>query len=163
MEATQFFGPEQSIIRDVRQGSKKLDEEPVAKAVQELRKSSARSLRSSEWSEREGLLYYRGKIYVPNTSDLRRRIVSLCHDSKIVGHPGRFKTLELVSRNHWWPSMSRYVGIYTSHCDLCLRTKTRRHLPVGELQPLPIPEERWNTISVDFIVRTPGIGRVQYP
>ena len=47
--------------------------------------------------------------------------------------------------------MSQYVGQYTSHCDLCVRTKAQRHLLVGELQPLVIPEERWNTISVDFI------------
>ena len=47
--------------------------------------------------------------------------------------------------------MSRYVGQYVGHCDLCLRTKAQQHLPVGELQPLPIPEDRWNTISVDFI------------
>src|SRR6266702_4279175 len=43
LEGLEFAGPEQSIIRDVRQGSKKLDEEPVAKAVQQLRKSSTRS------------------------------------------------------------------------------------------------------------------------
>jgi len=48
--------------------------------------------------------------------------------------------------------MSRYVGMYVSHCDLCLRTKIQRHLATGELQPLPIPEERWDVISVDFIL-----------
>ena len=47
--------------------------------------------------------------------------------------------------------MSRYVGMYVSHCDLCLRTKIQCCLPTGELQLLPIPEERWDVISVDFI------------
>jgi len=47
--------------------------------------------------------------------------------------------------------MSRYIGQYVSHSDLCLRTKAQRHLPVGELQPLTIPEEHWDTISMDFI------------
>ena len=54
--------------------------------------------------------------------------------------------------------MSRYVGQYVGHCDLCLRTKAQRHLPVGELQPLLIPEDRWNTISVDFISELPESG-----
>jgi len=49
------------------------------------------------WSERDSLLYYCGCIYVLDTSDLCRRIVSLCHDTKVAGHPGRFKTLELIS------------------------------------------------------------------
>jgi len=40
---------------------------------------------------------------------------------------------------------------YVSHCDLCLCTKIQRRLLTGELQPLPIPEERWDVISVDFI------------
>ena len=54
--------------------------------------------------------------------------------------------------------MSQYVGLYISHYDLCLRTKAQHHLPVGELQPLPIPEERWNTVSVDFISELPESG-----
>jgi len=158
LEGLQFTGPEQDILRDIRQGTRQPKEEPVARAAQELRKSSTCSLRSVEWSERDGLLYYCGCIYVPDTSDLRRRIVSLCHDTKVAGHPGRFKTLELVSQSYWWPNMSRYVGMYVSHCDLCLRTKIQHHLPSGELQPLPIPEERWDVISVDFILELPESG-----
>jgi len=149
---------EQDILRDIRQGTKQPKEEPVARATQELWKSSTRSLRSAEWSERNGLLYYRGCIYVPDTSDLRRRIVSLCHDIKVAGHPGRFKTLELVSQSYWWPNMLRYVGMYVSHCDLCLHTKIQRRLPSGELQLLPIPVERWDVISVDFILELPESG-----
>jgi len=49
--------------------------------------------------------------------------------------------------------------MYVSHCDLCLCTKIQRHLPTGELQPLPILEERWDIISVDFISELPESGR----
>ena len=48
--------------------------------------------------------------------------------------------------------MSRYVGKYVSTCDLCLQTKAHRHPPVGELHPLPILDNPWDTVSVDFIV-----------
>ena len=48
--------------------------------------------------------------------------------------------------------MSRYVGRYVSTCDMCLRTKSFRCPPIGELHPLPIPSAPWDTISVDFIV-----------
>ena len=48
--------------------------------------------------------------------------------------------------------MSWYVGKYVSTCDLCLRTKAHRHPLVGELHPLPIPDNPWDTVSMDFIV-----------
>ena len=46
-------------------------EEVVVKAVKELKKSPTKSVRTSEWSMENGLLYYRGKIYVPG-AELRR-------------------------------------------------------------------------------------------
>jgi len=127
----------------------------VAKAARELCQASSKTVRSAEWSEDEGLLWFRGKIYVPWNPDLQRRVVSLCHNTKVAGHPGRWKTLKLVSRNYWWPQMSRYIGQYVSTCDLCLRTKPIRQAPVGELHPLQILDLRWDMLSVDFVVELP--------
>jgi len=42
-----------------------------------------------------------------------------------------------------------------STCDLCLWTKTWRHSPVGALQLLSVPDARWDTLSVDFVVKLP--------
>ena len=78
---------------------------------------------------------------------------------KVARHPGHWKTLELVSRNYWWPQMSRYIGQYVSTYDLCLRTKPIRQAPVGKLHPLRILDLRWNMLSVDFIVELPLFSR----
>ena len=51
--------------------------------------------------------------------------------------------------------MSRYIGQYMKTCDLCLCTKVQWSLPVRELSLLPTLESRWDTISVDFIVKLP--------
>jgi hypothetical protein len=77
------------------------------------------------------------------------------HDTCIAGHAGRFKTLELIARNYWWPQMSHYIGIYVKHCDLCNRTKVQHQRPMGELHPSETPEAPWDTNSVDFIVELP--------
>jgi len=127
-------------MKDIRKGMQDGEkEEPVARAARELQGSSARSVKSAEWSLSDGLLHFQGKIYVPDTSDLRCCIIALSHDSRLAGHSGRWKKLELVSRNYWWPQMSRYVGRYVSTCDMCLWTKSFRRPLIRELHPLPIP------------------------
>lgn len=85
--------------------------------------------------------------------DLHRRIVEQHHDLKIVGHAGQWKTLELVSQSDWWPNMSRYIGQYCRTCNMCLRTKAQKRKPFSELHPLPIPEVRWDIVSIDFIMK----------
>jgi len=102
LEGMELTGVEQKILSDIRKGNQNRDqEEPIAKVAQELRSSTNEAVHSSEWSNIDGLLHFRGKIYIPQSPDLRRQIVALCHDTQIAGHPGHWKTLELVSRNYW--------------------------------------------------------------
>ena len=99
LEGLHLEGLERDMLREIRQGNQRGEqEEPVAKAARELRQASSKTVRSAEWSEEDGVLWFRGKIYVPRNSDLRRQVVSLCHDTKVARHPGRWKTLELVSQ-----------------------------------------------------------------
>jgi len=55
--------------------------------------------------------------------------------------------------------MSKYIGQYVSTCDLCLRTKPTRKALVGKLHLLQIPDSRWDTLSVDFVVELPSSSR----
>ena len=152
LEGLQVVGEEKDILKEIRHRMEMEDqEEVVVRVVKELKKSLAKTMKYSKWSMENGLLYYQGKIYVPK-SDLHQRILALCHNSKLAGHPGRWKTLELVLRNYWWPQMSRYIGKYISTCDMCLQTKFTHQPPSGELHPLPILDTPWDTASVNFIV-----------
>jgi len=66
-------GLERDILREIHQGNQRGDqEEPVAKVARELRQAASKTVRSAKWSKEEGLLQFRGKIYVPWNVDLRR-------------------------------------------------------------------------------------------
>jgi hypothetical protein len=150
-------GDEHNILQEVRLSLRdNVQEESVAKAARELRKDKGRcTIKSAEWSESDGLLMFHSKTYVPKDRDLRCRIIEQHHDTHIAGHAGRFKTLELISRNYWWPQMSRNIGVYVNTCDLCNQMKVQRRQPIGELHPSETPDAPWEVISIDFIVELP--------
>jgi len=71
LKGIQLEEPEKDILREIHQGNQKGDqEEPVAKAVRELRQASSKMVCSTEWSKDKELLQFRGKIYVPQNPDL---------------------------------------------------------------------------------------------
>lgn len=111
-----------------------------------------------ELQERDGLVYQGTRIYIPPSQHLKRQILEAKHCHPTAGHGGTAKTLDLVTRNYYWPSMRKDVISYVSSCNVCQRTKTPKHLPYGYLQPLPTPETPWTSLSMDFIVKLPESG-----
>ncbi len=105
--------------------------------------------------EREGLLYYQNRLYVPDYKETRTRVCELHHDLPAAGHGGRTKTLELVHRQYFWPGLRSDVSRYVHNCHTCRRSKPRRHKPYGVLKSLPVPEQRWKDISMDFVTGLP--------
>jgi hypothetical protein len=51
--------------------------------------------------------------------------------------------------------MKRENVEYVAICDSCQRIKVEHQRPVGLLQPLQIPQCKWDEIGVDFIVGLP--------
>lgn len=111
--------------------------------------------RDPKWNTEGNLLLYKGLVYVPPTLALRRRVMQEHHESQFAGHPGQAKTLELITRNYWWPSMKKDVQHYVKTCVPCQRTKTFPAKPSGYLQPNAIPQVPWEHISVDMITGLP--------
>ena len=77
------------------------------------------------------------------------------HDGITAGHPGREKTLELLTRNYYFPGMRKFVNKYVDHGDTCARIKPTRHAPYRLLKPLEIPKRPWQSISMDFVTGLP--------
>ncbi|GBG73383.1 hypothetical protein CBR_g16097 [Chara braunii] len=105
-----------------------------------------------------GIVYSHGsqstrepRICVPSTGQLRVQAFAEFHDEAVAGHWGFHKTLARVSRPYVWPKRKDFVKDYVAKCPTCQEANSVNHLPYGLLQPLPIPEGRWQSISMDFI------------
>ena len=94
-----------------------------------------------------------GKIYIPKNVELRAEIVQLHHDALAAGHRGRWKIVELVTRNYWWPGITRDVGRYVEGCNLCQKMKNRMEEMAGKLKLSEVPEKPWTHLMVDFIMK----------
>ena len=109
----------------------------------------------SECAKRDNRLTYRSRCYVPDYEPLRLELMRVHHDAPAAGHPGRAKTLELISRDHYWPTMRKDIDRYVANCHICQRSRSTRTTTFGTLKPLSVPLKPWNDISMDFITGLP--------
>jgi len=110
-------GPEVDLLEKIKKARSK--DEDIVRVVEEMKKAGVRKLRGNEWKIEGGLVLKEGKVYVPKDEELRAEVIWLHHDVPAAGHEGRWKTVELVTRNYWWPRMTRDVEKYMEGCDLC--------------------------------------------
>ncbi|QRV91833.1 Retrovirus-related Pol polyprotein from transposon [Ceratobasidium sp. AG-Ba] len=98
-----------------------------------------------------GLIYYIGgkegyRLCIPN---------SLVPEVIQEAHAGYTRTYNHLCATYYWPNMADSVEAFTKTCDVCQKTKPRRHGKQGYLQPIPIPEQPFEVITVDFIMDLP--------
>jgi hypothetical protein len=82
---------------------------------------------------------------------LKKKILDEAHISRYSIHPGRNKMYHDLKQQFWWTRMKREVAHYVSKCDSCWKVKADYMKPGGRLQPLCIPEWKWDDRSMDFI------------
>ena len=63
--------------------------------------------------------------------------------------------MELVTKNYWWPGVTRNVGRYIEECDLCQRMKNRTEEVAGKLKLSEVLGKPWTYLMVDFITKLP--------
>ena len=92
---------------------------------------------------------------MPNAEELRRDILQKAHKTKYTVHPGGTKMYQDMKHHYWWKQMKVDVAEYVAKCQTCQVVKAEHSKLVGVLHPLFIPKLKWESISMDFILRFP--------
>ncbi|CAI7839865.1 unnamed protein product, partial [Closterium sp. NIES-54] len=100
-----------------------------------------------------------GMFWVPNYAPLRQILLEEFHDVPYAGHFGSNKTLAGIGKYYYWPRMAADVQQFVTSCDTCQRMKSSKQEKTGLLQPLPVPEQPWQVVSLDFITGLPSTSR----
>ena len=95
------------------------------------------------------------KVYVPRDEKLRVEVIQLYHDTLVEGYKGQWKMTELVTRDFWWPGVTKEVKKYIKACDIYQRNKNCTEALAGKLMPNVVPEKPWSYIIADFITKLP--------
>ncbi|KAL0374148.1 UNVERIFIED_CONTAM: Transposon Ty3-I Gag-Pol polyprotein [Sesamum radiatum] len=120
---------------------------------------SLRPLRSKlQFSDTHGVVLYDNRLYIPEQTGLRTLLLSEFHCSAVGGHSGTSATFNRLASSFYWPKMKSDVKAFVRCCLPCQHNKYSTDRPIGLLQPLPVPHQVWEDLSMDFITHLPPSG-----
>ena len=64
--------------------------------------------------EEDGLLAYKGRIYIPDVADLKRVVMDEIHQALYSCHPGYQKMIDTARKQYFWSGMKKYMAEYIS-------------------------------------------------
>ncbi|KAG8501385.1 hypothetical protein CXB51_003461 [Gossypium anomalum] len=130
--------------------SQKVDDELVVK-----RAECVSNVESEFQIDDNDCLKFRSRLCVPRNSELISVILSEAHSSRMSVHPGSTKMYNDLKRQFWWPGMKRDISDFVSKCLICQQVKAKHQVPSGLLQPIMIPEWKWDRVTMDFVSGLP--------
>ena len=104
------------------------------------------------------LLFYNGCLYIPDSLNLWRRIVSDHHDTPVAGHPGSLATTRSVRTSYWWPGMAAFITKYVQGCATCQQFKVQTHPQQPVLVPIDSTTSRlFGQVGINFMTDLPPL------
>ncbi|XP_058741863.1 uncharacterized protein LOC131614269 [Vicia villosa] len=105
---------------------------------------------------KNGLLIYRDKIFIPDDLGFRSSLLHEYHATPSAGHSGVKATVARVSNSFAWPGLYQDVKDFVKRCSTCQHNKHLTQKKKGLLQPLPVPNNVWEELTMDFITHLPN-------
>jgi hypothetical protein len=102
--------------------------------------------------EVDGLLRYRGRMYIPENGDIRSITRKESHRALYCAHPDVKKMYADMRQRFFWVAMKHDVVHFITKCLECRQVKSDHYHLVGLLQPHDVPMFKWEVISMDFVV-----------
>jgi len=91
------------------------------------------------------------RLCIPSR-EVQRELLSKALSSPYSVHPWGTKMHKDLKQHFWWHKMKRKIALFIVHCLVCQKVKMECKRTAGMLQPLPIPEWKWENITMDFAV-----------
>jgi hypothetical protein len=140
---------EPTLEQDIRKGQK--DDEKINEIWQLIIDGKGKDFHE----DAEGVVWFKDRLCVPDIKSIRELILKEAHETSYSIHPGSEKMYQDLKKRFWWYSMKREIAEYVGVCDSCQRIKAEHQRPAGLLQPLQIPQWKWDEIGMDFLVGLP--------
>jgi hypothetical protein len=97
-----------SLLQKIRRGQ--LEDEKVQEIKRNIKEEKSPGFSEDD----EGVLWYQGRICVPNVKELKDKILHEAHESSYSIHPGGNKMYHDLKATYWWYSMKRDVAEYVA-------------------------------------------------
>ena len=140
--------PDTNLLNEIKEGYKS---DPFITSLESA------SPGTSFISQKEGFWFIGTRLVIPNIPHIREALFYLAHDA--LGHFGTDKSYSVLRDSYYWPKMRKHLEeAYVPSCPDCQRNKSTTQKPFGPLHPLPIPEQRGDSVAIDFIGPLPVDG-----
>lgn len=104
---------------------------------------------------KDGLIKQHGRVWLGNNKLAQQHILQAVHNSGVGGHSGFLPTYYRMKQLFIWPNMKEDIQKHIKECSVCQQAKVEHCKTPGLLQPLPIPDQAWKVICMDFIEGLP--------
>jgi hypothetical protein len=128
------------------------NDEKVWTLIQRLQQDSSAS---DTFTWKNDSLWYKDRLYLCKNSQLKQKVLLELHTSPVGGHSRFLKTYHRVKKDFFWDGLKTDVQRFVAECLVCQQNKVETIKTPGILQPLSIPSQRWEEVSMDFITGLP--------